>query len=304
MAKSLGIHGIAVAKTYLQIDPEIDISILDSNRTVGGVWSEECIYPGLMSQQQIGLFEFSDMPMDRTGIPSNGYVPAIRVHEYLEAYIDKFDLRRRIQFGTRVERIARDKAENYTGGWLVYIAGKSEALKCDQLCVATGFTSMPNMPEVFSSGDFDIPVFHSKYIPQYYKRWAEDAKNNPENPEIKRVVVYGGGKSAVDCIQMACSLGKTVDWVIREEGKTAHGPPAIAPGFLWGVNLSSIIENRFAESLSPNVYDTNGRAYRFLHSGTSTTGTWFMKKFWNLMGKMYRKEVKDLPDLKTPLQNG
>ena len=42
-----GINGILAPKTYLQIKPDVDILIIDSEKSIGGVWAATRIYPGL-----------------------------------------------------------------------------------------------------------------------------------------------------------------------------------------------------------------------------------------------------------------
>lgn len=42
-----GWRGLAMAKTYHQVHPDASILILDEAETVGGVWAEERVYPGL-----------------------------------------------------------------------------------------------------------------------------------------------------------------------------------------------------------------------------------------------------------------
>ena len=60
-----GWYGLAAAKTYLQYDPSISLTVLDANSNVGGVWGTSQIYPGLVADSPAGLFEFSDLSMSK-----------------------------------------------------------------------------------------------------------------------------------------------------------------------------------------------------------------------------------------------
>jgi len=42
-----GFTGLIAAKTYLAIDPNVDILLIDGESSIGGVWSASRIYPGL-----------------------------------------------------------------------------------------------------------------------------------------------------------------------------------------------------------------------------------------------------------------
>jgi dimethylaniline monooxygenase (N-oxide forming) len=59
-----GWTGLAAAKAYLQLHPFISLTILDSDTTVGGVWSTSQIYPGLIADSPAAVFDYSDFPME------------------------------------------------------------------------------------------------------------------------------------------------------------------------------------------------------------------------------------------------
>lgn len=55
-----GINGISAAKTYLQIDPNVDLLIIDSESSIGGVWCASRIYPGLTYEVPTPMTSFSE----------------------------------------------------------------------------------------------------------------------------------------------------------------------------------------------------------------------------------------------------
>lgn len=50
-----GWYGLVAARTYLRLRPETNLLILDSDNTVGGVWSKERLYPNLVAQVRLGV---------------------------------------------------------------------------------------------------------------------------------------------------------------------------------------------------------------------------------------------------------
>jgi hypothetical protein len=49
---------------YLEINPEIQLSIIDADSTVEGVWSKSSVYAGPTCDVPVPTFEFSDLHMD------------------------------------------------------------------------------------------------------------------------------------------------------------------------------------------------------------------------------------------------
>ena len=58
-----GINGLAATKTYLEINPTIELTILDKDGSVGGVWSLSRVYAGLGADFPAPVYEFSDLRM-------------------------------------------------------------------------------------------------------------------------------------------------------------------------------------------------------------------------------------------------
>jgi dimethylaniline monooxygenase (N-oxide forming) len=55
-----GVNGILAAKTYLQIEPDVDIPIIDSEKSIGGVSAATRIYLGLVFELPAPTMNFSD----------------------------------------------------------------------------------------------------------------------------------------------------------------------------------------------------------------------------------------------------
>ncbi len=79
-----GFNGIVAAKTYLQINPSADITIIDKEDAIGGVWSASRIYPGLTYEVPAPLLNFTDFDMCKElNIEKWGDVSGDQVNEYL-----------------------------------------------------------------------------------------------------------------------------------------------------------------------------------------------------------------------------
>jgi cation diffusion facilitator CzcD-associated flavoprotein CzcO len=133
------------------------------------------------------------MTVDKFGVKPGEHIPGTVVHQYMTDFAKTFDIWRRIRFRTKVEEI--QQATN--GRWILTLAtsqsndGKEETLTkkiaVDKLIFATGVTGNPNMPDMPGADTFDAPLFHAKDFLQK-KELLRTAK---------KVVVYGGSKSAV-----------------------------------------------------------------------------------------------------------
>lgn len=194
----IGIAGLSAAKTFLEIDPDVDLVVIDRNATVGGVWASERLYPGLKTNSLLGTYEFPDFPMQDDRVKDGEHIPGEVVHGYLEAYAKRFDVMKRVRFNTIVTTIERLD----DGGWLIHLT-QGQYLKCDKLMMATGVTSDPLMPKIRGSESFDAPLIHTCDLGTRGSKLAEGAK---------KVVVLGSGKSAYDAVYLFASRGVKVEW--------------------------------------------------------------------------------------------
>ena len=79
-----GINGIVLAKTYLDIDPSVDILLVDCEASIGGVWSKERIYPGLNYEVPTPMLNFTQLDMcEEFGMGNWEDVSGYRVNEFL-----------------------------------------------------------------------------------------------------------------------------------------------------------------------------------------------------------------------------
>ncbi|KAI1825274.1 hypothetical protein F4861DRAFT_547779 [Xylaria intraflava] len=261
-----GWYGLVAARTYLRLRPSTNLIIIDSENSVGGVWSEERLYPNLVAQVRHGLFNYSDTPMPRNGgNPNDERVTGRMIHDYLQKYAEDNDLLRRIRFNTFVT-----DSKQYQGGWRLSLQGTDDIIETEKLMVATGVTSIPSFPDLdFSSSS--LPIIHSRDLGACYKElW---------NPDIKEVIVVGAAKSAYDAVYLLIKMGKKVTWAIRREG---GGPLSILPyRVLNTINAIAFASTRLMSHLSPSILNTKGSIYNFLQK--TTPGRWCVGRFWDLI---------------------
>ncbi|KAF2811310.1 putative dimethylaniline monooxygenase [Mytilinidion resinicola] len=260
-----GWYGLVAARTYLRLRPEAKVLVTDSDNTVGGVWSSDRLYPNLVAQVKLGLFNYTDTPMPSHGKTQKNLVTGNMIHDYLQKYAEDHDLLRRVRFNSHVER-----AERYNGGWRLHLRNSKDVLDTKKLMVATGVTSIPSLPS-FEAEDISIPILHSRDL--------GSSSDKLQDPHVQHVVVLGAAKSAYDAVYLLLSMGKKVTWIIRPDGA---GPLAILPTEVFGLfNVIAVASTRLMTFLSPSIFNTTGPGYGFFQK--TVIGRWCTSKFWDTL---------------------
>ncbi|KAL8888712.1 MAG: hypothetical protein Q9215_003896 [Flavoplaca cf. flavocitrina] len=272
-----GISGIAAAKFYLDIHPKCNLIILEKDASVGGVWNQSRVFDTFYTQSPLGTWEYSDMPMPQPPEQDifNGVFKAKYTSHYLNDYVDRHlyagqTMRQRISFNFQVQHVKKDNAE-----WT--ISGKDArgevVLQSSKLIVASGLTSVPNMPFLPGQESFANPILHQIDFGQ---------STVLPRPDIERITVLGAAKSAADLVYDCVQAGKKVTWIVR---KTGTGPgffvspdPRVSPGTIYA--LSTI---RFMTTLSPSLFNPDSWWNRFLQR--TRMGRKRMEKIWESIDK-------------------
>ncbi|KAL8856738.1 MAG: hypothetical protein Q9178_006695 [Gyalolechia marmorata] len=275
-----GWNGLIMLKTYLDVNPNAKVIALESARSVGGVWAQERMYPGLRTNNLYGSLEYSDYPMDEQtfGVKAGDYIPGSVVQTYLRSYAEKFDIYRRIRFGALVRTVERKSNGAYQ--WLVHYEPQSQSAKqilTKKLVISTGLTSEPFIPHIPGSDAFNAPLFHAKYL-------LDNFSETSSSPASTNIVIYGSAKSAYDAAYAYASKGISVDWIIRKSG---HGPVWMSPIYVTPLKkrLDHLVGVRFLTWFSPCIwgaYDGFGSLRRFFHN--TTIGRWIVDRFWEILG--------------------
>lgn len=300
-----GWAGLSAAKTYIRINPEVDLTILDDDTSLGGVWSSSRLYPGLLADSPRGLFQYSDLSMLDEDVVADsrkrkrswdelavramgekearssdrrekyGVIRGQEVHNYLYKYAEKGDLVRRIRFQSRVVKAERYRLGGNAdpNGWRLTLSS-GETMDCDKLIVASGLFSQSSIPDVPGLDTFGGLSMHSKLLGPQHKRLC--------NPDIKSVVVIGGCKSALEAMNLCLALPNRpqIHWIVR---RNEHGVPILINHPSIPIPLLASNNRRLFAAFSPSVFDTQSFLYRFLHSGQYWLGVWLCAIFWRLL---------------------
>lgn len=284
-----GFAGLAVAKTFHQLNPAKSLVVFDSGLSLGGTWAKERLYPGLKTNNMLGTYEYPDFPMDPQtfGVQPGQHIPGRVCHEYLSAYAAKFGIADKIRYSSRV-LVAEHLSLSPDGGWVLTVATtttqprdgqpseeQTSQIRARKLVVSTGLTSAPFRPRFEGEETFGGLIFHSKEFLQHAGT-LEDA--------TKRVTVFGATKSAWDMVYAYATKGIQVDWVIRSSG---HGPSWMAPAYVTPLKkwLEKLVMTRALTWFSPCAWgsaDGYAGMRQFLH-GTAV-GRAVTNKFWDTLG--------------------
>jgi len=216
-----------VAARHLSQPSNFEVTVFEANSEVGGLWVYDdrneadsqhhdgksqdsyyqfhqyfhaSVYPHLQTNIPYPLMGYKDLGHDDVEQDIPSFVKHSQHKKYLDAYADKFDVRRYIQFNTLVKSVrlyenldpqeqsqisnprkfvVRTSNNNNTG---------QATHTFDYVVVATGHNSKPYVPEIRGIENFKGKVMNSKCF------------RYPDSDYLKgkRVVIVGSGFSAID----------------------------------------------------------------------------------------------------------
>jgi cation diffusion facilitator CzcD-associated flavoprotein CzcO len=173
-----GFGGIALAIALQRAGLE-DVVVLEKEQDLGGTWLVNT-YPGCQCDVPSLLYSLSGAPNAEW---TRTFAPQPEIEDYLREVADRFDLKRRIHFGTELLGADWEPAGQR---WLLETsAGPATA---DVVILAAGFLSEPRLPDIEGLDRFEGTVFHSA-------RWDHDHDLTGE-----RVAVIGTGASAIQFV--------------------------------------------------------------------------------------------------------
>lgn len=220
-----GPGGIVTAKVLLE--DGFDVTVYEQAGAIGGIWREGGAYVGLHNQSVHGLFEFADLP---SGLHMGS---AAQTRRYLEDYAARFGVTERVRLSTPVEALRRRAG----GGWAVVTPEGTATFEF--AAVASGAHTYPSVPSVPDRERFEGLVLHSNEVRRL------------DLVEDRRVVVIGGGKSAIDMSLLAARHGasstivsRRVNWFVPERI------------FFGRLTYDRVLLTRFGEALLPVYHDS------------------------------------------------
>jgi len=164
----------------------LKVRVFEAGTSVGGTWYWNR-YPGCRfdSESYSYGFSFSQEVLDEWDWTEH-FAPQPETERYLNYVADKFDLRRDIQFSSRVK--AAHFAE-HAHAWDITLEDGA-TFRSRHLVAAVGPLSSPTYPRVEGIADFEGESYHTGLWPKH-----------PVSFEGKRVAVIGTGATGVQAIQ-------------------------------------------------------------------------------------------------------
>lgn len=187
-----GAAGLAAARAL--IAEGYDFDCFEASDRIGGHWHTDYDNLHLITPRDGSGFRGDPMPDRWADFPRRS-----QMVEYLEGHADRFDLRSRVTFNTRVERIS-PVGPSATDGWDVTIS-TGETRRYAGVLVANGHNSVPSVPPV--PGTFSGKTLHSG-----------DYKN-PGDIDGTRVLVVGSGNSGCDIASELAQAGYDIVLSVR-----------------------------------------------------------------------------------------
>ena len=139
--------------------------VYEAGDGVGGTWYWNR-YPGARCDVESLEYQYSfSDELQREWNWSERYAQQPEILDYAEHVADRFDLRRDIQFQTRVETATYDED---TSRWNVDAAssgGESTRVSAQFLIMATGCLSKPKFPEIAGRESFQGEAYHTGLWP-------------------------------------------------------------------------------------------------------------------------------------------
>src|SRR5262245_2628565 len=131
--------------------------VFEQGSGVGGTWYWNR-YPGARCDVESMQYSYSfSEELQQEWDWSERYAPQSEILAYASHVADRFDLRRDIQFDTRVERTVFDERENI---WSV-TTSDGKIVRANFVVLATGCLSNARKPDIKGLENFAGPVYHT-----------------------------------------------------------------------------------------------------------------------------------------------
>lgn len=163
------------------------VKVYEAGTELGGIWYWNC-YPGARVDTHVPMYEYGMEEIWKEWNWEERFPGWAELRRYFDFVDKKLDLRRDIQFSTRVSGASFDQARNQ---WQIETdRGDSVRAKFMVLCV--GFGSKIFIPDYKGLGSFKGPCHHTA-------RWPQEGLEF----KGKRVAIIGTGASGVQVAQVA-----------------------------------------------------------------------------------------------------
>jgi cyclohexanone monooxygenase len=173
----------------------LKVQVLEAGDDVGGTWYWNR-YPGCRCDVESLEYSFSfDPALEQEWSWPERYGNQPEILQYVNHVADRFDLRKSIQFGTRVNHATYDRKSNL---WSLNTEA-GETFVAPVCVMATGNLSIPRVPEFPGLDDFKGETYHTGL-------WPHEGVDFTG----KRVAVIGTGSSGVQSIPIIAKQAETL----------------------------------------------------------------------------------------------
>jgi cation diffusion facilitator CzcD-associated flavoprotein CzcO len=272
-----GITGIY--QLYRAREAGFSVQLLEAGSGVGGTWFWNR-YPGARfdSESYTYAYLFSRELFDEWQWHEH-FAEQPEIERYLNHVVDRFDLRRHMQFGAKVAVAEYDETANR---WRIATADGRE-FRAQYFVAATGVLSVPHFPDVPGREVFRGESYHTGLWP-----------STPVDFAGKRVAVVGTGSSGVQVIP--CIAGEVAELTVYQ--RTANWCTPLNNG-----PIAPDEQARLRAEFDAIRETLNTSAHGFLHEAHDRTTfedsdeeRWaFYEKMWNSPG--FSKLTSNYTDL-------
>ncbi|KAK9813723.1 hypothetical protein WJX73_005390 [Symbiochloris irregularis] len=243
-----GVAGLLTARALQRAN--LPFTVFETEEGVGGVW--RVATHGTSTQETWRLYQFPEYPFPAhlsATFTWDGLVPATTVQQYSEDYANDFSLLEHIRFRTTVVGLARPGG--CERGWLV-------TSECQGQCRCELFTFV-----IICLGTFQRPRtirFSGEERYQGTRMVSRDLTlERLQELRGQRVIVMGGGKSAVDACAAAAEVAASVHMLFRKAYWWA-------PRFAFGcIPIDYMIASRLGVFMAGRQYYTQTRLPKLIH---------------------------------------
>lgn len=265
-----GLSGIGAACRFKTAFPNDSLVVIEARDAIGGTW-DLFRYPGIRSDSDMLTLGYDFRPWTGDKFLADG--PSIKT--YVETVADEFDVKRHIQFGSKVISLSYTTADDL---WTVKIkdvkSGKIRELRTRFIMSAAGYYKYEQgyLPDFAGRGDFKGEIIH----PQH---WPESLDYGGKN-----IIVIGSGATAVTLVPELAKTAGQVTMLQRSPSYVASLPSVDHVGR----TLNKLLPAKLAFKLNRWKNITLSRfMYKRARKNPEKTKEWFRKKTLKSLGKDY-----------------
>jgi len=203
-----GVGGLLAARNMAERG--FHVTVLEQQSDLGGVWRTNH-YPGARVDTPSAIYTYADFRRNW----ADHYGTQSQILDYLNQFVDAFDLRRLIRFDSPVTS-ARFR-EDHQDWEVTFGAADQRTLRADFVITAVGTFAKPAIPEIPGRENFSGQIFHTTQWPD------EDVVSD------KRVAVVGSGSTAVQVVSTIAGEARHLYAVQRSPHWIAPAPNYLDP---------------------------------------------------------------------------